>query len=278
MGDSLTDRITQLGPGRARLALAAVGMAVLAVAVGVMYGRGVDDVEILATGLFVVVLLAFLYRGVAGGALAAVVVTAGYAALRHSVLQDIGGDHYAGLLATRGAAYLIFGLVGGWSVELLESSLDRLDLYDDVDDETGLYNAQHLLRLTDLETSRAQRYRTLFSIAVLEVPAAPLASLGGRRRRTVLRELGRVLAAGARNVDHIGHVRDSTRHRFVAVLPETASEGAEVFRHRFAERVRFFLAERGVRLSNAEVGSRTITYPGDDDYLAELVAALQDGR
>ena len=36
----------------------------------------------------------------------------------------------------RAAAYLIFGTIGGWSMQVLEGSLIKLELYDEVDDET----------------------------------------------------------------------------------------------------------------------------------------------
>jgi GGDEF domain-containing protein len=270
MGEVLTTRLGRLGYQRARRLLVLAGLAVLAVVVLVMYVRRVDSVEVAATLLFVPVFLAFTYRGVLGGALAAIGAIVAYAALRYPAIDAVGFDHFAGLTASRAAAYLIFGLFGGWSSQVLESSLAKLDLYDEVDDETGLYNARHLLRLTELEVARARRYKTLFSIAVLEVPASSLQPLSPRRRRAVLRDLGAQLGEAARTVDHLAHVADGGLHRFMAVLPETAPEGAEVFRLRFAERVHGFLHDRGASIEPHELVTRTLTFPGDEDRLAEL--------
>jgi hypothetical protein len=113
---------------------------------------------------------------------------------------------------------------------VLESALEKLDLYDEIDDETGLYNARHLLAQTDLEVARARRYKTLFSVVTLDLPAAPFDALGRRKRRQVLRELGRQVGASVRTVDHVVHFRDGDVHRLAAILPETGTEGAEVFR------------------------------------------------
>ena len=274
MGEVLTSRLGRMGYQRARRLLVLAGLAVLAVVILIMYARRVDGVEVVATILFVPIFLAFTYRGVIGGAIAAVCAIAVYAALRYPAIEAVGFSHFAGLTASRAAAYLIFGIFGGWSAQVLESSLDKLDLYDEIDDDTGLYNARHLLRLTDLEVARAQRYRTLFSIAVLEVPPSALATLSARRRKQVLRELGRSLGEGARTVDHLAHAADEGTHRFIAVLPETAPEGAEVFRLRFAERVERFLVERGAHLQPNELVTRTLTFPGDEDRLVELREAL----
>ena len=184
-------------------------------------------------------------------------------------------SEFTGLIVSRAAAYLIFGAVGGWSMQVLEGSLIKLELYDEVDDETGLFNARHLLHQIDLEKARARRYKTLFSIVVLDLPAGPFNALKARDRRTVLRDLGRVLGEGVRTVDHVSHARDGDRHRIAVVLPETAHEGAEVFRARVDDRVRAYLSERGVTIDGTEVPATALTFPGDDDALDAVRADFE---
>jgi GGDEF domain-containing protein len=266
------DRLSQLGYTKARRLLVVAGLVVLLVVVAVMYARRVDGVEVAATLLFVPVFLAFVFRGVLGGLIGAVGAIAVYAALRYPAIEAVGVGEFAGLLTSRSAAYLIFGVVGGWSTQVLEGSLAKLELYDEVDDETGLYNARHLLQQTDLEMARARRYETLFSLVLLDVPVAAFATLKPRARGTLLRDLGRQLSEGVRTVDHVVHARDAERHHLVAILPETAGAGAEVFRSRFDERIRGFLAERGVRVEADDVLTRSITFPGDDDALEQVRA------
>ncbi len=272
---ALRERVLGLGFVPARRLLVATGLVVLAVVVATLLVRGVDDVEVAATVLFVPVFVAFVFGGPVGGVVASLGAIAVYAALRAPAIDVVGGGEYTGLLVSRSAAYLLFGVVGGWSTKVLEDSLDKLEMVDRVDDATGLGNARHLLLQTDLERSRAARYRTLFSVVVLDVPAAPLDALGRRRRRQVLRELGRRLAAAVRTVDHVVHVRDGDLHRLVAVLPETSAEGAEVFRGRFEDRVVALLAERGVAV-DGDVRSSACTVPGDDDRLDALRARFAE--
>ena len=109
----------------------------------------------------------------------------------------------------------------------------------------------------------------------LDFPAAPLNALKARQRRTVLRDLGRQLREGARTVDHVIHAHDGTTHRLVAILPETAGEGAEVFRGRFEERVSGFLTDRGAVLDRANVQTQAITFPGDEEGLEALRTEFQ---
>ena len=270
MDATLSDRLSQLGYVKARRLLVAAGVAVLAVVALVMYARSVDTVEVIATLLFLPIFLAFVYRGVVGGVVGALAAIGIYTALRYPAIDAVGAEEFTGLIASRAAAYLIFGAVGGWAMQVLEGSLEKLELYDEIDDETGLYNARHLLLQTDLETARARRYQTLFSAVSLDFPAAPLHALKGRQRRTVLRDLGRQLREGARNVDHVVHAHDGPTHRLVAILPETAVEGAEVFRARFEDRVRGFLVDRGAVVDGDAVVSRSLTFPGDDDALSAL--------
>jgi hypothetical protein len=267
------DRLEQLGYETARRLLLAAGVLVLAVVITVMYIRRVDTVEVVATLLFVPIFLALLYKGVLGGLLAGIAASIVYALLRGPAIDAVGFGEFAGLIASRSAAYLIFGLFGGWSNQTLESSLDKLELYDEVDDDTGLGNARLFLRLTDLEAARAKRYQTLFSVARVEVAATALTALGRRRSRAVLRELGRLVGEGVRTVDHVAHGRLGDRHLFAAVLPETAGQGAEVFRDRFAARIGDFLVARGVALGAGDVSASSFTVPGGE---AELEAARAD--
>jgi GGDEF domain-containing protein len=275
VGTTFSDRLSQLGYAKARRLLVLTGLVVLSVVALAMYARSVDGVEVAATLLFVPIFLAFVFRGVVGGVIAAVAAIGVYAALRYPAIDAVGVGEFTGLLTSRAAAYLIFGAVGGWSTQVLEGSLEKLELYDEIDDETGLYNARHLLQQTELEMARARRYQTLFSVVVLDLPAAPLAALRTRQRRAVLRDLGRQLREGVRTVDHVVHARDGVAHRLVAILPETALEGAEIFRGRFDERVRGFLRDRGAALSDADPGALAMTFPGDDAALEELRSQFQ---
>src|SRR4051794_35424581 len=144
MGATFSDRLSRLDQRRARQLLLATGLVVLAVICLVTWARRVDTVEVIATLLFVPIFIAFVYRGVIGGVIAALAATAIYAALRAPAIDAIGASQFTGLITSRAAAYLIFGAVGGWSTQVLEGSLEKLDLYDEIDDETGLYNARHL--------------------------------------------------------------------------------------------------------------------------------------
>lgn len=269
---TFSDRLSRLGYAKARQLLVVTGLAVLGVVVVVMYARRVDSIEVAATLLFVPIFLAFVFRGVVGGLVAALAAIAVYTALRYPAIDAVGIGEFTGLIISRAAAYLIFGAVGGWSTQVLEGSLTKLELYDEVDDETGLFNARHLLNQADLEMARARRYQTLFSVVLFDLPSAPFATLKARDRRSLLRDLGRLLGEGVRNIDHVVHARDGDVHRFAIVLPETASEGAEIFRGRFDERVRRYLEARGVVLHVDHLPARALTFPGDDEAVEAVRA------
>ncbi|MEO7571975.1 MAG: hypothetical protein ABIX10_06015 [Acidimicrobiales bacterium] len=275
MAATFSGRLSKLGYTKARRLLVLTGLIILAVVAWVIYVRRVDGIEVAATLLFVPIFLAFVFRGVVGGVVVAVAAIGVYTALRYPAIDAIGASEFTGLITSRAAAYLIFGAVGGWSTQVLEGSLEKLELYDEVDDETGLHNSRHLLRQTDLELARARRYQTLFSLVVLDLPSGSLNALRARQRRALLRDLGRQLREGVRTVDHVVHARDGDTHRLVAILPETSLEGAEVFRGRFDERVRGFLADRGAAIDGTDVRARAMTFPGDDEAMDELRADFQ---
>jgi hypothetical protein len=252
-----------------RLVLAA-GLALLLLIAGVMYVRRVDTVEVVAVLLFIPVFLAFSFWHVIGGAVAGIAATAIYAALRAPAIDAVGGGRYAGILAGRGLGYLAFGLLGGWASQQLERSLEKLDVYDQVDDDTGLFNARFLVQDTDLEMARAGRYKTFFSVCMVEVPAGPLDALPRRKRAGLLKDLGHQMKEAVRTVDRPVHARDGSVHRLAVICPETAEEGARVFSSRLGDRIAELLRARGVALGDGPLVSSYATYPGDDSTMGAL--------
>lgn len=258
--------LSRIGYNQARLLLALAGLGVLIVLVAVLLARSVDIVEVWGTLLFVPIFLALLFFGLAGGIVGAVAATLVYVILRADAAAAVGWGEFSGVIGSRAFAYLLFGVVGGWASSTLESSLDKLDLYDQVDDITGLNNARFLLHDIDLERARAERYQSVFSVSFLEVPADALSAMSGRRRRTLLREFGRTLEDGVRAIDRVAHGFDGTTHHIATILPETADEGAATFHGRLVESVRQFLVSYGAA-GDLRVGGAVHTVPGDDEAL-----------
>ncbi len=271
---SVSARLARMGYGRARLLLALAGGGILAVLVAVLLVRAVDTAEVVATLLFAPIFLLLLAFGLPGGIVGAVLATGVYVVLRVDAIDAVGWGEFSGLIISRGVAYLLFGAVGGYAASTLEMSLDKLDLYDQIDDQTGLNNARFLLQDVDLERARSERYRTVFSVSFLDIDGTPLEALPARRRKVVLRELGRKLADGVRTMDRVAHGWDGATHHVATILPETATEGATVFHERLVESVRRFLVDQGVS-ADVPVAGGVVTVPGDDD---ELVSRLDTWR
>ncbi len=257
--------LRRIGYRRARLLLLGLGVAVLAVIALLTYIRRVEPVEVAATLLFIPIFIAVVLWGTTGGVVAGALAAVVYGMLRLPAIDAVGIERFAGLLISRSAAFVAFGALGGWATRQLQSSLDKLELYDQIDDETGLFNARFFLEDTDLEISRAQRYRTFFSIAIVDIPEERLASLSRRRRKRLIREVGRDLPAAIRKVDRAAHVRMSDRHRFAVILPETAREGAGIFTGRLGERI-----ESQLPSGAGEVVARSLTLPDDMEALQAL--------
>jgi GGDEF domain-containing protein len=252
-----------------RLVLAG-GMLVLLLIAGMMYVRRVDTVEVIAVLLFIPIFLAFSFWHVTGGLIAALVATAIYASLRSPAIEAIGAGRFSSILLGRAVGYLAFGILGGWASQQLERSLEKLDVYDQVDDDTGLFNARFLVQDTDLEMARATRYKTFFSVCMVEVPGNAIDDLPRRRRAALLRELGHQMKEAVRSVDRPVHARDGSVHRFAVICPETGEEGARVFAARLGERIADFLRSRGVTLADGPLVAVAATSPADDGRMGNL--------
>jgi GGDEF domain-containing protein len=267
----MSARLARMGYGRARLMLSLVGLAILAVLVAVLLVRSVDTTEVIATLLFAPIFLLLLWFRLPGGLIGAAAATGVYVVLRADAIDAVGWGEFSALIVTRAIAYFLFGGIGGWASGTLAMSLDKLDLYDQVDDLTGVNNARFLLSDIDLERARSQRYQTVFSVSFLEIDGAPLAALPARRRRAVLRQLGSKLADGVRSMDRVAHGYDGRVHRIATILPETAEEGARVFQLRLEEQVRAFIADHGV--GSAALEGSAVSIPGDEEALEHQLGA-----
>ncbi len=146
------------------------GLAVLAALVVAMVARGVDTVEVIAAALYVGVFLGGLLAGVIGGATAGLAAAAVYAILRVDAIEALGPSRYGGLLVARLVGYVLFGLLVGAAWQWIGERLDKLDAFDDVDDETLLLNARGLVQVIDRETSRARRHGSTFAVVTIDVP------------------------------------------------------------------------------------------------------------
>lgn len=271
----MANELARIGFVNARRLLLAAGASILVVLVAVLWLRSVDDVEVIATLLYVPILIALLFLGVPGGVVVALLATAAYAALRADAIDAVGAGEFTGLIIGRGMAYVLFGAVGGWAATTLELSLDKLERNDAIDDQTGTGNARALRRQIDLERARSGRYGSVFSVSFVEFPASALGTMGRRRRRQLLRDLGGQAEEGARTVDRVAHGFDGSVHRFAAVLPETPRPGAAIFHDRFLGRMQAALAAAGVD-DGVRITGRVCTVPGDEAVLEAVLDEWPD--
>lgn len=259
-----------LGYEATRWLLLVAGLLVLGVVVLVTWARRVEPAEVLAVVLYVPIFVAFVFFGLPGGLVGAALASVAYLLARRGAIDAVGFADYASLVFSRTAAFFVFGGVGGWAVDTLKRSIVKLDLYDDVDDATGLGNARALLHATDVEEARTRRYRSVFSAVLVSIPARTLAPLGRRRRHAAFRDLGAVVREAVRPSDRACHVVDGDAELFAVVLPETGADGARVFAGRFGQLAHRLLTERGAAIERDDVAIRILTLPGQEAELGEL--------
>ena len=250
---------------RARSILLLSGLILILLVSLIAISRGVDLVEVTATLLFIPVFAGFLFGGVRVGFALGVGAAVAYVLLRIPSLQLVGLTPLAGQIAARVIGYLGFGLGGGWAAQQVKAALDKFELHDDIDDETGVGNARSMIEITDTEKARADRYQKVFSVVLADVSAAKWASEPMRKQKILLRDLGQRLERAIRSSDHAAHARRGDHHLIGLVLPETGPEGARIASENLSKLLTEISGESaGVRLAVA-------TYPGDGiDPILEL--------
>jgi GGDEF domain-containing protein len=265
---SMRSRIT-LTFDRAKTLLLMSGLILIGVVGLVALTRGVDPVEVAGTLLFVPVFAGFLFFGIPGGVTLGIAAGVAYIVLRWPAVQLVGWSALAGQIAARVAGYIIFGMGGGWAIGQIQATLEKLELHDDIDDETGLGNARSMLETVDLERARADRYQKLFSVVAADFKAPGWEDLSPRKQRTVLRDLGIKVAAGVRATDHVAHARQGEHHIIGVVLPETAAAGAKIFAENLHRQLIGLTTEAEVRVATA-------THPADQEPMTLILDLFKE--
>jgi diguanylate cyclase (GGDEF)-like protein len=169
-------------------------------------------------------------------------------------------------------------------LEAKNRELERLSISDGL---TGLYNHRHIHGLLREEFERSGRTGDALSVAMLDLDhfKAVNDTYGHQAGDSVLQQLADILRATARDVDRLGRYGGE---EFLAVLPATTTEGAEVF----VDRVRAAVERHPFGIGRDEPVSMTIsggvaTFPQDGVWSPELLirradealyAAKADGR
>jgi GGDEF domain-containing protein len=265
---------------QARAVVLGFGTALIAAIALAAYLRGADLVEVGAILLFVPVLAGLAYGRVRGGLVAGLVVSVAYVAVRFATLGALDPAEFVAAAVVRVLLYVGLGVFGGWANDLLEQALHKLELYDEIDDATGVGNARALLSVADREVARAERYGSVFSLAVLRLERPAFDAVDDRTAVRTLRRLCQSIEQSVRRTDLVSRVPLEAREDVVVVLPETGREGAMMFTDRLVERAREQLGAAGVH-ANGSLTGEVLTVPGDEErlrtYQREVVAAL-DGQ
>lgn len=269
--------MTTLTYRQARLIVLGFGAALIAAVALAAFLRGADLVEVGAVLLFLPVLAALAFWRARGGIAAGVVVSVVYVVVRFATLGGLDAGEFLGAALVRVLLYVGLGLFGGWANELLEQALHKLELYDEIDDATGVGNARALLSITDRETARAARYGSVFSLALLRIERPAFAAVDETAAIRALRRLCQSLESNIRTTDLVARIPLDAREDVVVVLPETGRVGAQQFTDRLIVSAREHLTAAGVS-ANGEVTGEVVSLPGDEErlraYQLEVLRAL----
>ncbi len=120
----------------------------------------------------------------------------------------------------------LFGLVLDWGAAALQNATRYAETRaaSTLDEETGAYRGEYMLRLARQESLRSGRYQLPLSIVMMQIDeyetiAAPM-------RAELTRMVLRITGSGLRTVDTIGH--HPTPGMFILILPMTATETVQV--------------------------------------------------
>ena len=223
-------------------------------------------------------LIGLAFADITGGAIAGVAVSVVYVAVRFATLGGLPPGEFVAAAVARVLLYVGLGVGGGAANRMLAQALRKLELYDEIDDTTGVGNARALLGVVDREVARADRYHSVFSFAIVRLPRGIFDAVRTRAAERALRRVCQTVEGSTRTTDLVARVPLQEREDLVVVLTETSRAGAQQLLDRLVVGTRTILGEHGIHV-NGEVTGTIFSYPGDDatllayrDELAAIVA------
>lgn len=266
---------------QARLVVLGFGGALISGAALAAYLRGADLVEVGAVLLFLPVLVGLTLDNVRGGTVAAVLAAAVYGVVRFRTLGGLPIQEFVGTAVVRVLLYIGLGVFGGWANSMLEHALVKLELYDEVDDDTGVGNARALVSALEREIARADRYGTALSVALLQVDRLALEAAGRKGGVHALRRLCTAVESSVRTTDLVHRIPFPDAEVVVVVLTDTGRTGARQLLQRLVDGAREVFDRLEAGVTAADLHGDVLAHPGDAaalDELRERAAAVAGAR
>lgn len=258
-----------LGLGRVRALLVVLGSGLALAQALLAWERGAPPTEVLAPVLYIPVFAGAIFFGLAGGLVAAAIASAIYLLVLIDQSSALGIRLFVGLFVNRATTFVFYGVLVALGARYIESRLRKLELYDQIDDETELYNASFFLEDSDLEMARTRRYQSIFSVVEVRLRRELFEGTSRRSYRRTLKEFAGLVRRAVRTVDRPARVRGDDADAFLIILPETGAEGSAVLTGRLETATRDFLRSRDL-VPDGNVSARALTLPDDDEPLAAL--------
>lgn len=261
---------------QARLLVLGLGTSIILAVAASAALRGADPVEVGAIALFVPVTFILVLGGPLWGGIAGAIAAFGYTIVRLNTLAGADATEFAGSITARVLLFVAFGFLGGIAHRNLEQQLKKLEIYDEVDDLTGVGNARSLLSLADREAARSQRYQTTFSVGILRLDTSTIKGLSTRQSDRVVRKFFGDVDRAVRTTDKVTRLATDDFEELTVVLPETGPEGARIFIERARAGLVTSLGELGVDVDETTLTARWMTLPGDEVPLREHLARVRE--
>jgi GGDEF domain-containing protein len=227
--------------------------------------------EIAAQVLLLGVLLGAVHWGRNGGFIAAIAASLIYVVVRIPLAlseQRLTGA-VASLILVRVLTYGLIGIVGGELCSRIRYIFARLEDSSSIDEWSRLYNQRLIGRTLATAAGQYTRYRTAYSVVILDLSEALFADLRASKQRSLVRGIADYIRNDIRLVDEAGRLDDG---RFVIVLPHTPKEGGRVV----AERLHKGACDT-VGAKNDSIAMTLLGADEDAASLADLTSSIAEG-
>lgn len=137
---------------------------------------------------------------------------------------------------------------------------------------SAIYTKEYLSNLIRKYIKEYERYKSNFSIILMEIDPKALEVVSAFRREHILSEIASIIRKNIRTIDELGRYES----QFLMVLPHTPFQGCQVVEGRIKNIILKVLQSHGCESTPDQIYAAAVSYPENKQGMEKLLHALEE--
>ncbi len=168
--------------------------------------------------------------------------------------------------------YPVAGWYLGQTAQSVSNQFAELEQHRLSSAVSAIYTKEYLSNLIHKYIKEYERYKSNFSIILMEVDPNALEVVSAFRREHILSEVASIIRKNIRTIDELGRYEN----QFLMVLPHTPFQGCRVVEERIKNIILKVLQSHGCEPTADQIYAAAVSYPENKQGMEKILHALEE--